>query len=134
MGQPKSEQMPSNPLGRAGFPFWMAWGTVLRGGALAEQGRREEGIAQMREGIAAYRATGAGQAKTWFLALLAEAYEKEGQTEEGLTLLAEALALVDKTEERYYGVHIKVLVVMRRAGLAHPNRLSRSVRETHSVA
>jgi hypothetical protein len=33
-----------------------------------------------------------------------------------------------------YGVHIKVLVVMRRAGLVHPNRSSKSVRETHSVA
>ena len=37
-----------------------------------------------------------------FLALLAEAYGKVGQTEEGLSVLAEALALVDKTGERYY--------------------------------
>ena len=35
------------------------------------------------------------------LALLAEAYGKAGQTEEGLTL-AEALAVVDKTGERFY--------------------------------
>ena len=33
--------------------------------------------------------------------MLAEAYGKVGQTEEGLSLLAEALALVDKTGERY---------------------------------
>ena len=37
-----------------------------------------------------------------FLALLAEAYGKAGQVEEGLTALAEALAVVDKTGERYY--------------------------------
>ena len=37
-----------------------------------------------------------------YLALLAEAYGKVGRAEEGLTALAEALALVDKTGERYY--------------------------------
>jgi Predicted ATPase len=37
-----------------------------------------------------------------FLALLAEAYEKAGQIEEGLSVLAEALAEVDKRGERYY--------------------------------
>ena len=42
-----------------GFPYWLAWGTILRGWALAEQGQGEEGIAQMRQGLAAYRATGA---------------------------------------------------------------------------
>ncbi len=26
-----------------GFPFWLAWGTILQGWALAEQGRGEEG-------------------------------------------------------------------------------------------
>ena len=38
----------------------------------------------------------------YFLALLAEAYGKVGQVEEGLTVLAEALAVVDKTGERFY--------------------------------
>jgi predicted ATPase len=46
------------------------------------------------------RATGAESSRTHFLALLAEVYGKVGQAEEGLTLLTEALALVDKTEER----------------------------------
>jgi predicted ATPase len=36
------------------------------------------------------------------LALLAEAYEKAGQIEQGFTTLAEALTVVDKTGERYY--------------------------------
>ena len=56
----------------------------------------------MRQGLAAYRATGAELARPYFLALLAEAYGKVGQAEEGLTVLAEALAVVDKTGERYY--------------------------------
>ncbi len=40
--------------------------------------------------------------RPYYLALLAEAYGKVGQVEEGLSVLAEALALVDKTGERFY--------------------------------
>ena len=64
----------------------MAIGTKVRGWALAEQGQLQEGIAQMRRSRAAY-----------LLALLAEAYGKVGQVEEGLTVLAKALAQVEKT-------------------------------------
>src|SRR5438093_12722167 len=38
----------------------------------------------------------------YFLGLLAEAYGKVGQVEEGLSVLAGALALVDRTGERNY--------------------------------
>ncbi|MBI3301053.1 MAG: AAA family ATPase, partial [Deltaproteobacteria bacterium] len=84
-----------------GFPIWLAWGTILRGWALAVQGQ-EEGIVQMRQGLAAWRATGAEVTQPYILALLAETYGKIGQTEEGLNALAEALATVDKTGERFY--------------------------------
>ncbi len=80
----------------------LAWATIVRGWALAAQGQEEEGIAQMRQGLAAYRATGSELARTCFLALLAEVYGKAGQPEEGFTVLAEALAQVGKTEERWY--------------------------------
>jgi predicted ATPase len=80
-----------------GFSYFLAVGTILRGWALTEQGQEEEGIAQMRRGLAAYRATGAELNRPSFLALLAEAYGKAGKAEEGLTVLAEALDLVDKT-------------------------------------
>ena len=40
--------------------------------------------------------------RPYHLALLAEAYGKAGQGEEGLTALAEALAVVDRTGERMY--------------------------------
>ena len=42
-----------------GFPHWLAEGIILRGWALAEQGQGEEGIAQIRQGLAAWRTTGA---------------------------------------------------------------------------
>ena len=85
-----------------GFPYWLALGTTLRGWALVEQGQGEEGIAQIRQGLAAYRATGAELWRSRHLALLAEAYGKAEQAEEGLTALAEALDAVDRTGERMY--------------------------------
>ena len=42
-----------------GFTDCLAFATTLRGWAMAEQGRHEEGIAQIQEGLAASRATGA---------------------------------------------------------------------------
>jgi len=61
----------------------------VRGWALAEQGQVEEGIAQIR------------QAKNLlFVPELAAAYAKVGRMEEGLSVVAEALALADKAGTR----------------------------------
>ena len=85
-----------------GFAQISAWGTISRGWALAEQGKRAEGMQQMRQGQAALRAMGEETLQSWVLALLAEAHETGGQAEEGLTLLAEAFAVVDNNEEHLY--------------------------------
>ncbi|WP_316157230.1 adenylate/guanylate cyclase domain-containing protein [Cupriavidus sp. BIC8F] len=84
-----------------GFPLWLAWTTILRGWALAEQGQPEPGIAQMREGLAAYHATGAALGHSHFQCLLAHAYGRQGQLQSGLSALAEAKDAVDKTGEHY---------------------------------
>jgi len=85
-----------------GSPYWIAGGAMLRGWALAAQGQAEEGIAQIRQGLTAYRATGAELVRPYYLALLAEAYGQGGQAEAGLAVLAEALAAVEKTGERWW--------------------------------
>jgi predicted ATPase len=85
-----------------GFPHWAAMGTICCGWALAMQGQGEAGLAQVRQGIAAWRATGAELFQPYFLALLAEAYGKGGQPEEGLSVLAEALAVAHKHGELVY--------------------------------
>jgi predicted ATPase/class 3 adenylate cyclase len=87
-------------------PFWVAFGTIMRGWALAEQGQGEEGVAEIRQGLAAWRATGAELARPYFLALLAEAHGKMGQIEEGLTALVEALDLAHRTGECFYEVEL----------------------------
>jgi predicted ATPase len=55
-----------------GFPQYAAMGTSLRGWALALRGQGEEGRAQVRQGIAALRATGAALFVPYLSALLAE--------------------------------------------------------------
>src|SRR5262249_25471396 len=85
-----------------GVPFRLAQGVVLRGWGVVLQGQADGGMAQLRQGRAAWRATGAEIAWTFLLIKLAEAYGKAGQAREGLTALAEALALVNKTGERYF--------------------------------
>jgi predicted ATPase len=70
--------------------------------ALAAQGQGAEGIAQMRQGLTALRATGTALGMPGFLAQLAEAYGQVGQVDEGLHLLAEALALVENTGGRQW--------------------------------
>ncbi len=85
-----------------GFPLYTARGAVSRGWALVQQGQTKEGIEQINQGLRAHRATGAELQRPYFLALLAEAHGTIGQPETGLTMLTEALALVDTTGERWY--------------------------------
>jgi predicted ATPase len=81
------------------FPYFLAWGTMMRGWALSAQGRSGEGIAQLQQRQAAYRATGAAVLQTYWCTLLAEALGKAGQAEAGLRILAEALATIRPSGE-----------------------------------
>src|SRR5262249_35530030 len=74
----------------------------LYGWALAHKGQTQEGIEQMSQGLTVWRATGAELLRPCYLALLSEAYGMRGQPEAGLTVLTEALELVDTTGERWY--------------------------------
>jgi predicted ATPase len=85
-----------------GFAQWMAMGAILHGWARVQQGHVKEGIAQLSDGLRALQATGAVIARPYDLALLAEAHGIQGEPEEGLALLTEALTLVDTTGERWY--------------------------------
>ena len=89
-----------------GFPQWVAQGTSLRGWALAMQGQGEAGMAQVRQGIAALRATGAALLVPYFCTLLAEVSAHLGHIEDGLQALAEAHTLVEQQEERWWEAEI----------------------------
>ena len=85
-----------------GFAQWFASGTIRRGWALAEWGQREEGIAQMRQGLATLQGMNSQRARTHYLALLAEAYGRGREAETGLSVLAEALTTTRQNGEGYY--------------------------------
>ena len=86
----------------AGLAVWQAEGTCYRGWQQILVGQVQEGIARLRDGLAAMQAMGTVSHRTSFLAALAEGYAKAGQPEQGLDALAEAFSLVTQTGERYY--------------------------------
>jgi predicted ATPase len=105
------------------FPYWAAYGTRVRGWALAEQGQVEDGIAQMLQGLAAFRAMGVETKRIMNLFRLAAAYGKVGRVEEGLSLLAEALAVVDKIGECFYEAELNRLkgeLMLAQSGVRGP--------------
>jgi tetratricopeptide (TPR) repeat protein len=91
-----------------GFAWWLGVGIGLQGWALVEcaarsgaRGQGEAGLVQIREGLAAVRAT---EAELWvplLLGALAQGFAQGGQAQEGLRVIAEALAIVEKNEERW---------------------------------
>jgi predicted ATPase len=89
-----------------GFSFWAAVGTSVRGWALALQGQDEEGMAQVRQGIAAWLATGAALHSPCFCTLLADVCNHLGYTEDGLQALAEAHTIVEQQEERWWEAEV----------------------------
>jgi class 3 adenylate cyclase/predicted ATPase len=88
------------------FPYWAALGTILRGWALAMQGRNEVGMAEVRQGIAGWRATGAALLGPYFCTMLAEVCDHLGHPEDGLQALAEAHTLVEQHEERWWEAEV----------------------------
>jgi adenylate cyclase len=92
-----------------GFPLLTAWGTSVRGWARAMQGQGEEGMAQIRQGIAAHRATGAAVLVPYFCTLLADISAHPGHLKDGLQALAEAHTLVEQQEEHVWEAEISRL-------------------------
>jgi predicted ATPase len=90
-----------------GFPYiWAAQAAVFRGWALVMQGQGEEGLAQVRQGIAAWQATGATLRVPYFCTVLAEVADHLGHTEDSLQILTEAQTLVEQYEERWWEAEI----------------------------
>ena len=87
---------------KQGFPHYVALGTIQQGWVRLDQGDIEAGIVMMRQGIHAYRATGAKLVLTSILPLVAGAYGRIGQPEEGLAILEEALTEMQDGGELWF--------------------------------
>jgi predicted ATPase len=82
-----------------GITEWSPWATSVRGWTAAAQGRHEEGIAQLRHGMAISRATGLELLRPHFLRMLAEANLAAGRLNDAQDALTEALAIADQHQE-----------------------------------
>jgi predicted ATPase len=106
-----------------GFADFLLQGNFARGAALAELGQIDEGIAQMRDTLAAMPSVGRELKRPYDLATLAAAYGKAGRTDDALALVAQALALVESRAERVweagiYRVKGELLLESRRSSEA----------------
>jgi predicted ATPase len=85
-----------------GVADFLAAAMLIRGWSLAMQGQGEAGLGQLRQGVVAYRATGAGLHMTSILVLFAAACGHLGHIQEGLAALDEAFVLRDTYGECHY--------------------------------
>ncbi|MBM3220355.1 MAG: hypothetical protein FJZ38_17060 [Candidatus Rokubacteria bacterium] len=84
-----------------GFTHYVLFATLLRGWALVKHGQVHEGIALLREGLAGMRETGADLRRPYFLTMMAEAQGHGGDVDQGLAALDEAMAVSERTGERW---------------------------------
>jgi predicted ATPase len=85
-----------------GFHIMLALAQCDRGWALAKQGHPEDGIMLLTTSVAALAAQGTELYRSYYLGLLAAAYVHVGQGEDALATVTTALALVDRTGERFF--------------------------------
>ncbi len=74
----------------------------MLGRALVQQGQLEEGLVHLRQGRTQQQAAGSQLNQSYNLAFLAETYGKMGQPDDGLSLVKEALAVVNTTQEAWW--------------------------------
>ena len=89
-----------------GFVFYQGLALFDQGWMQVEEGQMEEGITQMHQGLEVLQASGTEAYRTYCLSFLADAYSKADKVEEGLKVLAEALALVEKSGELFFEVEL----------------------------
>lgn len=116
--------------------LFSAYADIWSGWVLAQQGEIETGIEQMRRGLTACRTAGAELSVPHFLALLAEAYGAGAKPAEGLSALAEAMAVADRTGNHYYDAELHRLKgeLLLLQGPAHAADAEASFRRAMEVA
>jgi class 3 adenylate cyclase/predicted ATPase len=82
------------------FPYFFAIGNIMRGWGLGIGGQSSEGIPLLLEGLTTLR-TRSNLLLPLYLTMLAEVYGKAAQPQEALDRLAEAITLVETTQERW---------------------------------
>jgi predicted ATPase len=93
-----------------GFGVWLAHARVMRGRIAADLGDVAAGVEEMRQGCELWADSGAVVTTPFYLAMRAEGLALDHRPEDGLALLEQALAIVNRTGERYYEAEIRRLI------------------------
>jgi predicted ATPase/class 3 adenylate cyclase len=80
----------------------LAVARMLYGWTLASEGRLEEGIDELNQGLEDYRTTGAKLRRSYYLCLLSECYLVAGDSDMGLTVLQEAQEIAEEIGESWW--------------------------------
>ncbi len=83
------------------FAYYLSMAEILAGWAVARQGRPEEGLARMRQGLEHFRATGAELRLPFYLGLQAQVYALLGNMGEAMAGLSSAFAFQGKSGETW---------------------------------
>jgi class 3 adenylate cyclase/tetratricopeptide (TPR) repeat protein len=113
-----------------GFATWIGVSLMIRGDALIAEGNIAEGIGQVNAGLAAHDEIAAVTYRPYGMALLANGLMVAGRLDGALDVLAQALAMIERTGERFYlaellrlkgevlarrGSHVEAEVALREA-------------------
>jgi predicted ATPase len=102
------------------LPQTLAWSSAHYGLSVAYLNQGDHGIRQARESIDRQRAMGAELARPNFLCMLAEVLGIYGRVDEGLATIAEALEVVERTDERAKETMIHLVkgqLLLKKAGV-----------------
>jgi predicted ATPase len=91
---------------KQGFAFWIAAGGIYAGWSKVEGGDVEAGLKQLRDGLARWRAAEAALVMPMHLVVLAEACLRAGRAKDALAAVTEALACVERSEERVFDAEV----------------------------
>lgn len=82
------------------LPMWLAWGRTTLGWALLKRGRADEGMAEITVGIAGAELAHSSVMRAHFLSQLAEAFGGLGHVNDGIAMVEEGFAELERTDER----------------------------------
>ncbi len=100
------------------FPYWLAAGSAVRGGCLMRRGDHGA-VDVLLDAIDQARGATMEEYRPLFLAMLAEAHDGAGSPERGLAAIDEAIARVERTEERWIEAELHRLrgtLILRASG------------------
>jgi DNA-binding SARP family transcriptional activator len=90
--------------------FLQPMGAILRGWMLAGEGRTDEAIARIREGLDAYTSSGWSLYQPYGLVLLGRVCLDAGRTDEGRAAVSEALELTERIGQQAHDAQLHLLM------------------------